>query len=321
MGKIFIYSIPRKTATGISEFSSEDSGMPLNKTKFGLCTDSIEPLYNVSTGRLNTGLDAPYMIEGKQALDPQTKLTMTIQDFLEKKHNKPKGYYSSAVSISDVVPTDIHRFDWSKQGRLVMNDGCTVLDLDTEIGEVQYYMVLASKYVANSEKDYKAHKYPFAKWYIAFEGQNDIAKYEKNQLKSRCFASLHDKVMTDTAKRKMAVILELLSSKSFVSNEQIANALYDYIESGEKNCELFLELFNLLSDNKNREDFENRYFLKELMDYRIVFEKQGSYTWIRPKNASIVIGENYAEAIAFLSNPKKAVLVDELKEQLKITKL
>jgi len=61
-------------------------------------------------------------------------------------------------------------------------------------------------------------------------------------------------------------------------------------------------------------------YLKEAIDNRVIFEKQGAYNWVRPAGA-IVLGETQGEAVDFLMNPKKSALVEELAQAIKLKNL
>ena len=65
-----------------------------------------------------------------------------------------------------------------------------------------------------------------------------------------------------------------------------------------------------------REEFEARYILKQSTDLRIVYEKQGTYTWVRPQG-QIVLGDRFRDAVSFILNPKKSTEVEELQEAIK----
>ena len=80
--------------------------------------------------------------------------------------------------------------------------------------------------------------------------------------------------------------------------------------------EKYKEIIVLFDTADGRMKFESMYLIKQLLDYRIIYEKQDTYTWIRQKG-SIVLGYKYDEALDFLMNPKKSSLVDELKQELK----
>ena len=238
---------------------------------------------------------------------------------MEKKWNKPKGFFTNVAlmkgdNIKDEDRTYFQRMKWPLQ------DGSTVFDLDTMDGEMGYYVCLGSSKVANSEKEWRAHLWPKAQWYIALENESDTIKYQRNEIKKKAFAALTDSNLTDIYKRKFISILELSSYKSTLSTEQVENILYEYIEKSTftpgSNLDKFNELYNLLSTAHGREEIEARYLLKQALDSRIIYEKQGTYTWLRP-TGQLVIGERYSEAVDFLLNPKKATEVEELSEMIK----
>jgi len=54
--KVFIYSVPRETATGLSEWISSSTGKKLKKTKMGHCKDGVQAFYSPQHGGLKNGL-------------------------------------------------------------------------------------------------------------------------------------------------------------------------------------------------------------------------------------------------------------------------
>lgn len=317
--KIIIYSIPRKSVLGLSDWTSDVSGKSLQKTKFGMSTDNIAPLYSSKIGGLNTGLHEPWIENGVQVKDKEGNL-LTLQDKYEKQYNKPKGFLTNAAGAQDGNIADEKEQTYFQNLTVRLNDGSTVLDLNDFDDLMKYHVCLASKYVANSEKEWRSHKWPHAKFYIAVENEAEEIKYKKNYIKSKAFSNLHDSNMTFENKKKIAAILELVSSRSVVSNETVDNMLYEYIDKSEfdygSNIDKFNELYHMLATTKGKIELEARYLLKQAMDCRLVYEKQGTYTWIKP-TGSLVIGERYSEAIDFLTNPKKETLIEELKNQIK----
>lgn len=205
-----------------------------------------------------------------------------------------------------------------------LKDGATVLDTDKMEDELAYYMLLDSKFVANSEKEYKEYKWPKATHYIALEHEEEEMKYAKNQLRSNAFSQLHAATLTEEHKRKMIPILDLASSRVLLTPPQVHNILYSNIEKSGFTPGAFIFKFNdlvgLLATAPGREEFEARYLLRCAIDSRIVYEKQGSYTWNRSKGL-LVLGETETEAVAFLLNPKKSELVEELRGELQAKNL
>lgn len=296
--------------------------MKMLKTKVGKCRDRIQGLYSPKIGGLANGLsNKPWIEEGKQVTEDGKLLT--LQDKMEKKWGLEKGFlnnrpYRKGDPIKEEFQTYYQRTSWQ------LNDGCTVLDLSKMDDELGYYMFLDSKYVANSEREWKERKWPKATHYIALENEAEELKYSKNQQKSKAFANLHAEAMTPSVKQKMVCILELTRTTTTLTTEQVDNLLYDFVDKttfgNNSNLDKFLALFNLLSTPVGREELDSKYLLKQGLDTRVLYEKQGAYSWVRPSGL-IILGETYSEAIDFLMNPKKSSLVDELKEEIKFKNL
>lgn len=314
--KVFIYSVPRATATGISDFANATNGKRMKKVKIGKCTDILYPLYSRSVGGLKTGLYKPWIEDGKPKVEDGK--TLTLQDKYEREHNRPKGFYTNAANLD--YEKDNQKLTYFQTLKVVFEDGCTVLDLDEPDDLMRYHVCLESRFVANSEKEWKAHKFPDAEWYIALQNEEEDIKYEKNEAKSKAFATLHADYMTDTVKKKVASVLELINTKNDLPSSVVHNILFDYIDKSthgiNSNIEKYKEIIVLFDTADGRMKFESMYLIKQLLDYRIIYEKQDTYTWIRQKG-SIVLGYKYDEALDFLMNPKKSSLVDELKQELK----
>lgn len=318
MGKTLVYiqSIPRGTATKISNWNNfESSGKPLHKTKIGRCTDKIRAMYSPKVGGLNTGLTEPWIENGEQVTDKESGKPLLLQHKIERQFNLPEGYLTNEMPGPNEKPTTYFQTKGWK-----LNDGSTVLDLSTLDGVCGYHVMLASSRVANSQKEMRSHKWPKAQWYIADTQESEEIKYTKNRQKSKAFAELESDKLTPSIKAKICAILDLASAKTTLTEEQSTNLLYDYIENSGtgpvSNIDKFMELTSSLKNKASREEFEAKYLLKKALDYRVVYEKQSTYTWTRP-SGSIELGSTYTEAIEFLLNPKKQALIEELEEEIK----
>lgn len=265
---------------------------------------SYTPYMNAETG-------TPHLNEKGEAI--------MLQEYLEKKWGKDPGYYTNRAPRRE---THLKRNDltYFQTQSWIMNDGCTVLDMANEDEEIGYYVMLASHLVANSEREWKEHKWPRAQWYIALENESDSLKYKKNAVKTQAIGALTNSDFTDIYKRKVVSLLEISSSKSNLTTEQVANALYEYIDKSAftpgSNIDKFLEVYSLIATPHGREQLEARWILKQALDNRIIYERQDTYSWVRPKG-TIVIGERYSEAVDYILNPKKSVEVDELLAEIK----
>jgi hypothetical protein len=152
--KVIVYTIPSKqSAVGLHNLVS-DNGRLLNKTKFGLACDAFSILSSSSVGGLKTGLYKPWFENGEPVKDDKG-YQLTLQDKYEKQFNLEKGYLTNKPQQSgnfDDKATFIQNF------KMVFNDGATVFDLNTLDGVVGYHAMLESKYIANSEKEWRDHK-------------------------------------------------------------------------------------------------------------------------------------------------------------------
>ena len=200
-----------------------------------------------------------------------------------------------------------------------------MLDIDNNFDDAMfYYVCLESKFVANSEKELKEKRWPYATHYISLENESEELQYLKNKRKMKAIARLEAKELSLPKKKEFIWILELASSLTELTEEQVDNLLYRYLEADNGreggNIDKFNELFDLLQTDKGRQELKARLILRRAIESRIVWEKGDTYTWNRAKG-SIVLGERYSDAIEFLMSPKKEVFVDELEAEIKAKNL
>lgn len=319
---VYVQSIPRATATKISSWANEGAtNKPMNKTKIGRTTDKVRALYSGKVGGLANYVSYnPWKEDGKDVLDSVTGRPLTLQQKYEQRFNLPKDYLTNRATKRNEIPTpeNITYFQ-SKGWRL--NDGTTVFDLSTMDGLMGYYVLLASKLVANSEKEWRSHQWPDARWYIALHNESEELKYSKTQRKAQAFATLFSELMTEDTKRKLCDLLDITSTTAALTNQQIYNLLYEYIESSSfipgSNLEKYFNMYDLLKSKTGIREFNAMHILKRATDRRIVNVKQEEYTWIRP-SGTIELGSTKREAVEFIMNDKKQGLIDELLEELKV---
>jgi hypothetical protein len=175
--KVFIYSIPRQTATKVSDFTSDVSGKKLKKTKIGRATDGVVALYNPRYGGLANGLSyKPWKEDGKVKVDPDTGRHLTLQDKYEQRFNLDPGYLTNRPWRKGDSHSE-EDLTYFQKARWVLNDGCTVLDLDNFDDLMGYHVMLDSKFVANSEKEIS--QWPKATHYIALENEAEEIKFKR----------------------------------------------------------------------------------------------------------------------------------------------
>jgi hypothetical protein len=318
---VVVKSIPRTTVSMVSEFRNLGKagvkGKKLNKNKiFDHCKDGRRALFSMSIGGLKTGLY-------KEHHRKEDGTIVTIQEWAENNWALPKNFLTNKpFRKGDSAKHDDMTYYQKKVW--YFNDGTTILDLDNLDDFCCYHMMLESKYFANSEKEWKQHKWPKAEFYISLENESEEIKYKKNRDKTKAFAKLEENDFTLPWKRKFVVLLGLATPRITLTEEQIQNSLYDFIDqnqtrTGKPKSDVlrFLDLYEKMSTADGRERIEKQYLLEELVDYNIVSEKASTYKRI---SKGTEIGYSYEEAVDFLLHPKKQAQVDEMLAELKLKK-
>jgi hypothetical protein len=316
---VFIKSIPRQTATGASEWSSDTSGKKLHKTKIGRAVDKIMALYSPRVGGLANYISYNYHVDpatGQPFLNEKGQ-PILLQEHLENKWNKPPGFFSNQAASRN-YKGDGSDLGYYYQKSWTLADGTTVLDLNLMDDEIGYYVMLASSLVANSEQEWRAHKWPKAKFYIALENESAELRFSKNQLKAKCLGTLEMMEFSDKAKRTVATLLGLVNAKSEVSSFAVYNLLVDYIESNTaQNLEKYLSLYNLTKTVDGKNKLEAMWTLALAKDLGVVYAKQDVWTWVTSQGQNLVIGDRYADAVDYLLSPKKEQELEEILAQIK----
>lgn len=320
--KVFINTIAREKATGIDKWKGRD-GRPMNKTKNGRFTgDTIQPLYNIRTGGLATGLsdlvENPWFGTDTNKLGKDweylsTKSEITRQELLEKKHGRVPGYYTDRPVRKGDKPGEV---TFMQQFKVRLNDGSTVLDLTKAEDELAYYVALASKYVANSKRDVLDHKYPFATHYIAHTEEDEELLLRERKRKAVAFARLESDDLTE--ENRKLVVKALHWQKGNFDAKQAYNIIFSKIDTSDGNkpnsdADKFVKMTALLNDAKGREELNARALLHDLVDMRVVSSIKGTYKWVAK---DLVIGDREADAVDFILDPNKQPEVDLMKKEL-----
>jgi len=327
MTKVFIKPIPRDTASKVSEFKNDTSKIKMNKTKIGRNTyDGLQALYNSGTGRLSTGLDEyvenPYNNEDSNYPPEFEKVVkgkdkILRQHLLEIKHQKPINFYSPMAPRKEDHKVPEHKMPFFHTFSFKLKDGATVLDLNKPDDEIAYYIALASSKIANSWKDYANYKFPRATHFISLEGEDESLKFERSKQIDKAKGFLTSEDLTEEWVIKFAKYLEL--SKGTVTYKVAYNLLSEFIEkskTGKKDSvEKFIFLYKEFQTAPGKEKITAAALLEDLIYYRIIGVRQGTYTWF---NKNMVIGNRREEAIDFLIDPNKQPEQEELTNELKI---
>lgn len=320
MSKVFVYTVPRKTATKVSEVVN-GKNVRLNQTKITRgCQDTFMALPSIKTGLLNTGLeeivDNPLKDDSSLPMGFEFikgKDKVKEQHLVEVKYGLPYNFLTNEVynKNKDKIGTEKTFYQTFV---FKLNDGLTVLDLEKRDDFLAYKIILKSKRFANSKKDLDNGRFPDAMYYIGLENETEEIKFKKKQRVNNAIAKLADSDFDTETQKKMVKILEL--AKGNVTNQQAYNTLSAYVEDttpGKDNTGEFEKFYKLLETADGREEFEARYFLQDLIDNWIISEKQGTYIWNSKK---ITLGQRKEDAVKFLMNPEKQEEQEELKRQL-----
>lgn len=307
---VYIRQIQKESVLKLSEFRNSTSGKKMNKQKYNrFCKDGIQALYSPKVGGLKTGLYKRY------------DDNKTLQEWAEEKWGLDKGTLTNRPVGKGSKPRQ-EDMTYFQTKRWKFNEGTTVLDLDNLDDFCFYHVCLESKYVANSEKEWKEHKWPKAKYYVAHQNESEELKYKRNFKKSKANGALASDDLTLSWKRKFCVIFGLVNARVELTEEQAHNLLFELIDQdkfvlGVSQVDRFLDYYEMMKNETTKEKLEADYLLKTLVDYNIVLEKLGTYTWASKGKE---IGYSESEAVEFLVNPKKQGQRDELEKELKLKK-
>jgi hypothetical protein len=333
-GKVYVQTVVKPTATKISE-AVNGKNTKLNQMKISRNIFNVfSVLQSEKTGKLKTGLskyvDSPYKdtdlidLPNKDFGFVVGKKEILLQHLKEIEYNLPLNYLTDeAVDRGKKGALDNPTFYQTFKYKL--NDGLTIFDLNNMNDDLAYHAMLESKYFANSKKELDENKFPFAVHYISLENESDELKYKKKYQKDKAKGALtFGDLANPEMQRKFVKLLLPQVGKGNLSDMQAYNALSSAIEDNVKlpDGSQFIDKLSKQIDEigtpKGREVFEASVLLQELINNRVVAEKQGTYTFL---SKDIVIGQNKSKAIDFILNPEKQDLLEEMEQLLKTKKV
>lgn len=333
-GKVYVQTVIKPTATKVSEIVN-GKNQKLNQMKISRNIYNVfSVLQSEKTGKLKTGLnkyvDNPYKETDPKDLPNKDfgfvvgKDKILLQHLKEIEYNLPLNYLTDeAVDRGKRGALDNPTFYQTFKYKL--NDGTTIFDLNNMNDDLAYHAMLESKYFANSKKELDENKFPFAIHYISLENESDELKYKKKYQKDKAKGTLtFGDLATPEMQRKFVKVLVPQVGKGNLTDIQAYNTLSTAIEDNTKGVDginfidKFLKMYEEIQTPKGRETFEASVLLQELINNRVVTEKQGTYTFV---SKDLVIGQNKNKAIEFILNPEKQDLLEEMEQILKAKKL
>lgn len=292
----------------------------------------FSPSLSISRRQLNTGfwetVENPYKAKSYEQSELPTiwkdreiwkREKITIQEYLEIKYGKDPGFFTSQPADlwgqrKSTKPTYLQGF------RYPLQDGATVLNLDTERDEIMYLLALKSPKIANSAADVNTLKHTH---YISKVNEGEMAKAKKTEMYEDAIYRLHkikNEYDSETVKR-FAINLNLVKDDD-VAPRSLKNKLSDYLNDKqykEENIKTFFDLYDMFEGNENEKyKFETMYLVKTLVNKRIISQGKGSYTWGNAPDQSVQkLGISEASVIEFLMDPEANEWREKLCEELK----
>lgn len=242
------------------------------------------------------------------------KKEITRQELLEKKHGREPGFYTNRQWRRGDDPKSI---TFMQTFKVALNDGTTVLDTNNTDHELAYYFLLASKYVANSKREYLEHKYPYATHYISLQEEDEELALKTRKLRNDAVVKLSSDEMTDEYKQMICNILGW--AKVNLTPMQLYNLISSKIENANvskpnNDVAQFMKLAKMIDTPTGRTYLKNGSFLMELVNNRIVSNSRDTYTWV---SRGITLGDTFDEAVSFFDDPNKGTHIESLKKELK----
>lgn len=332
--KIEIRTIPgRKSAQGVHNWTSngKPDGKPLNKTKNGNSEYIYGPIPNSKRGRLTTGLDViidnPYSDSEIEALGTEWqylkgKRQITRQEWIEVKHKRPKGYYTSEVWVKEKHGYD-EKMTFMQKFKFYLHDGTTILDTENVLDELAYYMFLDNyKYVAPSYRAYTngladGKRFPYATHYIAYEDEDEQIKATYKSRRNKAIAAIESDEMTDEI--KLLIAKSLNWHREGTTPTKLYNTITSRIEAADlklphNDVDRFMSKVALLKDAGGRKQLKAEADLQDYLDARVISNAKETYIWI---SKGITLGMRRSEALEFLLDENKSQETKEMKKELK----
>ena len=233
----------------------------------------IEALYDPATGKYATGLDEAQ----KKRLEKQT-----------------------GFDLSDGFTGEPHPFWNSKMGRIKLPAMTTIFDTSKPLDEIKVSVLKASRFIANSLRDYENGLYPDATHVIYDESEDVKMRASKVQRKKKAY-----KLAAKLTDEEKANVIQILTGRSVRKQSQ------DYLDVElDKLIEGDVAKFIETAEMDSNELYLRGAILEGL--YRNILTKEGSAILYMGD----MIGHNLDEAIKYFSDPNNQVIKASILEKL-----
>lgn len=238
------------------------------RAKFQGTSDVIQPIFDSSIGRLATGLSE----------EEAKRLGNTLG--------------------TDLAPNS--RNEYWNNFKIKLEDKTTIFDERIPIQELQVKVLKASKYIANSQKEYDLGEWPNAK-YVIYDEKSEVEKEARTaEVKAKAII-----MFSKLTHSKRVDLLKIFGRAADSATEEFSYArLYELVEEDSKR---FIEVAGT-----KPEEIKVKALIFDLEKTGILRTKGAAYLYNDQQ-----IGFDYDNTVEYLLHPKNQELFIKLSDDLK----
>ena len=241
----------------------------VGRTKFQDTQDVIQVLYDRKQGALATGLDS----------DTETRLSSSL-----------------GVSLANNSANEFwHDF------KIKLKDQTMIFNTDNPIEELQVYVMKASKFIANSQKELDAGQWPNAK-YVIYDEKTEL---EKQAAEVEIKAKAIDIFNNLSPEKKLDMLKLYGKALENSSNDFVYTKLYELVENDPADF--------MRQATKSPEEIKVKALIFDLEKIGILRRKGTAYLYNDQQ-----VGFDYEDTVSYLLNPGNQELLVKLKDSLEM---
>ena len=241
----------------------------VGRTRFQDTQDVIQVLFDSKSGALATGLDN----------DTEARLSSSL-----------------GVSLANNSANEFwHDF------KIKLKDQTMIFNTDNPIEELQVYVMKASKFIANSQKELDAGKWPSAK-YVIYDEQTEL---EKQASEVQTKAKAIDIFNNLSPEKKLDMLKLYGKATENSSNDFVYTKLYEIVEND--------PIDFIAQANKSPEEIKIKALIFDLEKIGILRRKGTAYLYNDQQ-----VGFDYDDTVSYLLNPGNQELLVKLKDSLEM---
>ena len=241
----------------------------VGRTKFQDTQDVIQVLYDRKQGALATGLDS----------DTETRLSSSL-----------------GVSLANNSANEFwHDF------KIKLHDQTMIFNTINPIEELQVYVLKASRFIANSQKELDAGQWPNAK-YVIYDEKTEL---EKQAAEVEIKAKAIDTFNKLSSEKKLDMLKLYGKAVENSSNDFVYTKLYEIVENDPADF--------MRQANKSPEEIKVKSLIFDLEKLGILRRKGTAYLYNDQQ-----VGFDYEDTVSYLLNPGNQELLVKLKDSLEM---